>query len=301
MLIDLLSLAAGESRARDLLKVLEVDPRLDASGGETVPKGTIAAALHFLLFEELLKRSPTALSIAGEALQRGEQLTLDHAALATIDTPHLGSLGRGRHHLGQILEPLGYVQFEAHDPDLVPDFVIMELHALRFDAEMRGAIYSVFGGSPSPNHVRVQAFIRRLESGDDLKLEEAAELLQGLFAWFGRQHVPPLKSHYATLAKHSDMAAWMAHEGQGISHMTIRVAHLSATLDAQLREDRELQPVRTSLDQAIKLVGLVPDAGPRPFRDVTERISQDTVPIANLAFIERGADPDGPRFEPGLF
>lgn len=317
MFIDLLSQTVGEERAKDLLAVLEVDERLDSFKADTVRRATIAGALHFLLFEELLKRAPTALAVAAEAIEQGDKLTLDHAAMATIDSPHLGALARGRHHLGQILEPLGFVQMEAHalsaqnatahiyrfqeGADLVPDFVVLEVHALRFDAPVQAAAKSVFGDSPTPNHVRVQALVKKLGGEEELTLEEAKDLLQGLFAWFGRQHVPPLKSDYEALAKASDVLAWMAHEGQGLSHMTLRVPHLSATMDVQLRGDRELQVVKTSLDQSTRLVGFVPDRGPRPFRGADGGITQLNVPIANLAFIERGEEAEGARFEPSLF
>ena len=93
----------------------------------------------------------------------------------------------------------------------------------------------------------------------------------------------------------------MAHEGQGLSHMGVRVEHLSVVMDMQLRQGRELQTVRATLDQATRLVALAPDMGPRPFRDSTGRITQLEVPIANLAFIERGLQESEVRFEPGLF
>lgn len=317
MLTELLSLTLGPNRAQDLIQVLAADERLHGPSQEVVPAHVMAGALHFLLFEELLKRSPSTLAIAGEALQAGEKLTLDHAALATLEAPYCGALGRGRHHLGQILEPLGYVQTEAYAvhgadatahiytcpavPGAVPDFVIMEIHGLRFDPDFQAVARSVFGEAPYPGGVRVQAALKRLNAGEGLTLEQAAEFLQGIFVWFGRQHVPPQNEDYATLAQVSGMAAWMAHEGQGLSHMGVRVDHLSVAMDMQLRQGRELQMVKTSLDQATKLVGLVPDVGPRPFRDSTGRITQLEVPIANLAFIERGPQESDVRFEPGLF
>ena len=105
MFVDLLIETAGETRARDLLAVLAYDDRLQMNSSITMPGATMAGVLHFLLFEELLKRSPTALAIAGEALETGDLLHIDHAAMATIDGPFTGSHPRGRHHLGNILEP----------------------------------------------------------------------------------------------------------------------------------------------------------------------------------------------------
>ena len=317
MLAELLSLTLGHSRAQDLIQVLEVDARLRGTLKETVPAQVIAGALHFLLFEELLKRSPTALAIVGEALQLGETIRLDHAALATLDAPYCGALGRGRHQLGQVLEPLGYVQTEAYSvqgadatahiytypalPGVVPDFVIMEIHGLRFAPEFQAAARAIFGAAPYPGGVRVQAALGHLNAGEDINLAQAAEFLQGIFVWFGRQHVPPHSGDYAALARVSGMTAWMAHEGQGLSHMGVRVDDLSATMELQLRQGRELQTVKTSLDQATKLVGLVPDRGLRPFRDTRGRITQMEVPIANLAFIDRSPQDSPVRFEPSLF
>lgn len=320
MFADLLELTVGADRARDLMQVLAVDTPFKNRGGKNgqgakVPTPLIAHALHFLLFEDLLKRSPSTLAITGEAMQAGDVLTIDHSALATLDVPYMGRLARGRHHLGHILEPLGFVQVEAHSlPQLsatahiyrcqlsatVPDFVVMEVHGMRLGPEFEAAARSIFSDTPSPNHVRVQAHLARLKAGEELNLDQAAEFLQGVFAWFGRQHVPPLKDAYQTLCTHSPISAWMAHEGQGISHISLRVSHLSVAMDMQLRQGRELQLVKTSLDQTTKLVGLVPDRGLRPFRDSTNRIVQMEVPIANLAFMERSDDSD-PHFEPGLF
>ena len=82
-------------------------------------------------------------------------MRLDHAAMATIDSPFTGSHPRGRHHLGSILEPLGYAQVEAHAvagaeatahiyvhqdmPDAVPDFVVLECHVTRHNPEVQTA------------------------------------------------------------------------------------------------------------------------------------------------------------------
>lgn len=317
MFQQLLNATVGEARAQDLLGVLSYDERLDVPSGEAVPGSVIAGVLHFLLFEELLKRAPTALTIAGEALDSGERLVLDHAAMATLDGPFTGTHLRGRHHLGAILEPLGYAQIESHEvvgadatahiyahqdmPTAVPDFIVLECHVTRQSAAVQDAVRSVFGAAKAPSHVRVQASIEKLREGQSLKMDEAAEMLQGLFAWFGRQHVPPLKSDYATLSKANPIMAWMSHEGQALSHMSIRVAHLSATMDLQMRQGRPLQSIKTSLDQTTKLVALVPDKALRPFRSHDGRISEQEVNIANLAFIERGSEIRGAKFEPGLF
>ena len=322
MFLKLLSATVGEARAADLLGVLTYDERLDTGTGKAVTGTAVTGAamagvLHFLLFEELLKRAPTALTIAGEALDSGEQLALDHAAMATLDGPFTGSHLRGRHHLGSILEPLGYAQIESHEvagadatahvyahrgvPGAVPDFIVLECHVTRHDADVQAAVRSVFGEAKAPSHVRVQASIQKLKEGQSLDMDEAAEMLRGMFAWFGRQHVPPLKSDYVTLSKANPILAWMSHEGQALSHMSIRVAHLSATMDLQMRQGRHLQPVKTSLDQTTKLAALVPDRAMRPFRSEDGRISEQEVNIANLAFIERGSEIMGAKFEPGLF
>ena len=317
MFLDLLKATVGEARAKDLLGVLAYDERLDAPSKDRVPGATMAGVLHFLLFEELLKRSSTALAIAGEAMDAGERLVLDHAAMATLDGPFTGAHLRGRHHLGAILEPLGYAQVESHEvvgaeatahiyvhqelPSAVPDFVVLECHVMRYDLEVQTAVRSVFGAAKAPSHVLVQALIAKLREGQGLNMAEAAEMLQGLFAWFGRQHVPPLKSDYAILTKINPILAWMSHEGQALSHMSIRVAHLSVTMDLQIRQGRQLQPVKTNLDQSTKFVALIPDRALRPFRSAEGRISEQEVNIANLAFIERGSDIINARFEPRLF
>ena len=67
----LLIATAGEARARDLLGLLDYDERLDVSSSAAIPGVAMAGVLHFLLFEELLKRAPTALAVAGEALEVG--------------------------------------------------------------------------------------------------------------------------------------------------------------------------------------------------------------------------------------
>ena len=98
MLTDLLSHVVGQARAQDLLHVLAVDERLEPAQGDTVPLPVLAGGLHFLLFEGLLNRSSSAVTIAGEAIERGEKLRLDHVGLAILDAPYVGGVcGRGRH------------------------------------------------------------------------------------------------------------------------------------------------------------------------------------------------------------
>ena len=167
--------------------------------------------------------------------------------------------------------------------------------------DVQGVARTVFGDAKLPSHVRVLAHLEKLRQGEGLDMNEAAEMLRGLFAWFGRQHIPPLTSDYTVLADANPILAWIAHEGQALSHMSIRVAHLSATMDVQMRQGRELQPVRTTLDQQTRLVGLIPDRGLRPFRSPDGSILEREVNIANLAFIERGETVPGARFEPSLF
>jgi hypothetical protein len=296
----------GEDGARLALAVLDIDPRVAGSGGETVSRAEAAMALNLCLFAGLLDAVPTARRYVEEVIAAGERLVVDHGALRTIDGP-TGALPSGRAAFARILEPLGYevageyplprltmtgrAYAQADFPEIVPQFFVSELHMDQLPAVAQAAGERVFGTSRDPLGEVENAFLSAMARDGETPFAQCAAALPGLVAAFGRQHPDPALTDYEALLPHTAEGAWIATEGNAFNHATNRVADVEAlAADLKARGYPVKAAVEHSANGQVHQTALIADKVMRQFRDANGDTVTREVPGSFFEFITRDID-----------
>ena len=85
VLREVLDKIIGTDRTEHLFKLLVIHPEIAAAPpGPQVSRAVLAQALNMLLFEDLLRRVPTAKTYADYTLGKGRQILHDHGAVRTV-------------------------------------------------------------------------------------------------------------------------------------------------------------------------------------------------------------------------
>ncbi|VWX46884.1 2-oxoadipate dioxygenase/decarboxylase family protein [Novosphingobium sp. 9U] len=303
---NLLQGQVGSARAKALLETLEIDRRL-LSSSDTASRAELAMALNILLFDDLLKRVPTAARIVAEDVAFGRKIVFDHGALRTIDGP-LGAFPRGHAAFGRLLEPLGYrvdalyplpklnmtgrAYVHRDLPEAVPQFFVSELHLDRLDQDARDAALRVFGQTQDVLDSAATEALARLEQEGGLPSAEAGALLKTLLAAFDRHHPEPALPDYETLLLHSKEAAWIATEGHAFNHATTRVPDVEALAQQLKARGYPLkEAVEVSANGRVRQTAILADKVSRGFRDAGGKRIEREVPGSFYEFISRDIDP----------
>src|ERR1700733_14969680 len=218
VLREVLGKIIGTDRTEHLFKLLVIHPEITAAPGPQVSRAVLAQALNMLLFEDLLRRVPTAKTYADYTLGKGRQILHDHGAVRTVALEGMGGLPAGQEAITRILRPLGYAlngvyplerlkmtgrsHAQADYPEEIAQFFLSELHPERFTPEF-------------------------------LSVDESVALLPVLASVFERQHTEATLADYEILLAESPEMAWISTEGNAFNHATDRVAdvdHLAAEL-----------------------------------------------------------------------
>lgn len=303
----LLASVCGEESAAGLLSLIAAPsslPSVDAAA--PVPRATLATALSFALFHQLLGEVPEAARYAALVRSTGRQVVFDHGALRTVAGDTLGALPRGELALTRVLEPLGYARAGhyplerlrmtgrayAHQDDAaaIPQYFVSEIHPELFSREAQLAAAAIFGTSRDPLAAWAVESLARISTDRALRFGEAADLLPALVACFDRQHAAPSLAAYETLRAESAEFAWIATEGNRFNHATDRVADLDGLVE-QLRAANF--PMKDSIE--VSRAGSVRQTAfraamvERDFVDADGATVQRIVPGSFYEFIARDA------------
>jgi hypothetical protein len=275
-------------------------------------------ALDLLLFEDLVRRVPTAGLYVQQQRLAGRKIIYDHGALRTVLDPS-GELPQGHLAFARILEPLGYKvngvyplerlamtgRAYAHEdlPEDIPQFFVSELHPERFTEGFRKTVSRVLASSKDPLPAWAHPILDELRELKELPLEQARKLLPDLVACFDRQHgVPSLADYRALLAESAEMA-WIATEGNAFNHATDRVPDVAALSEAQkvlgrpMKDEVEVSTSGRVLQTAYKAAMVE-----RPFLDPAHQLTLLLVPGSFFEFITRRPEAEGHldlRFDAG--
>ena len=283
----------GRERADQLLDMLEVSTALSGDTGPGVSRGVLAQALNMVLFDDLLARAPSARAHVHDRLKNGEKVVHDHSVVATIASPHVGSLPIGREALGRVLVPLGFVEsgsrrsweggvtehtyLHADHPDDIAGFVVVEVHPHWFSRGFQAAAERVVQSSRDPLQAAT-AWLTALQSEGTVELADAIAILRALVACFDRQHATPSLDDYDLLRRESAEMAWIATEGNAVMQVAQRVAESNKRGPAVLRGD---------ISEPVDLLLLEPAYVERPFRDSEGRMIGAPVPGPSLKLVRR--------------
>lgn len=291
----LLCALVGRQRTDQLFDMLEVSTVLTGETGPRVSRGVLAQALTMVLFGDLLARAPSARAHLRDRLKNGEKVVHDHSVVATIASPHAGSLPSGREALGRVLVPLGFVEsgsrrsweggitehtyLHAEHPDEIAGFVVVEVHPHWFSRGFQAAAERVVRSSRDPLAADT-AWLAALSSRESVELVDAVAILRALVACFDRQHATPSLDDYDLLMRESAEMAWIATEGNAVMQVAQRAARSKTRGQAALSGDAS-EPV----DQLV----LEPASVERPFRDSEGRMIGAPVPGPSFKIVRREA------------
>lgn len=307
----LVSSVLGAAAGAHLLSLLEPmgEAPVPALPG-TVDRTQFAAALNMLLFDDLLRRVPSAAAYVQDVRAGGGRVHFDHGAIRTICLPEgdTGALPRGALAFRRILEPLGYAVADLYPlpalrmtgyaychrdlPETIPQFFVSELHVDQFDAAFADAAARVFGASRDPLDDGAKALLARFAKGEVVPFDAAAAALPIVAAAFDRQHDCPALADYDVLKCASGEAAWIATEGNAFNHATDRVADVAALAARQKVLGRPMKDsVETSASGRVRQTAFRAAMVERRFTDGTGGEVAMTVPGSFYEFITRDVDP----------
>ena len=261
VLREVLDKIIGTDRTEHLFKLLVIHPEIAAAPGPQVSRAVLAQALNMLLFEDLLRRVPTAKTYADYTLGKGRQILHDHGAVRTVALEGMGGLPAGQEAITRILRPLGYAlngvyplerlkmtgrsHAQADYPEDIAQFFLSELHPERFSLEFQAAVKRVTATSKDPVTPEAEALLQKLDSAHSLTFDESVKLLPILASVFERQHTEPTLADYETLLAESPEMAWISTEGNAFNHATDRVADV----DQLAAEQKALgQPMKATVE-----------------------------------------------------
>jgi hypothetical protein len=250
VLYQLLTPVISTGRTDRLFRVLVIHPDLASDSGPRVSRAVLAQALNMLLFEDLLKRVPSAAQYVQHCLDQHRTVMQDHGAVRTVALEGMGSLPAGQEAITRVLRPLGYrlngvyplerlrmtgrSHAHADYPEDIAQFFISELHPERFSPAFQESVRRVMATSTDPLTPEAAALLKTLEKTGSLSLEEAQSLLPVLVSVFDRHHAEPALADYQALLAESPEMAWISTEGNAFNHATDRVADVDA-LSAELK------------------------------------------------------------------
>lgn len=316
-LAELLEAQIGAARAQWLLDGLKVDPALLAAPGPQVPRAVLAQALGVLLFEDLIRRVPSAAAYVEETVGRGNRVHLDHGAVRTVSGVDSGDLPPGQESVARVLRPLGYRQRETYDlsrlqmtgrswchvdlPAAIPQYFVSELHVERFSEPFQQAAARVFSTSSDPLGPGARSQLATVGVTGSLDMASARELLAVLVSCFGRQHRDPTWEDYQILLGESPEAAWIATEGTAFNHATDRVSDVEAVAAIERAAGRPIKDtvevsasgrVRQTAHRATMVTRFF-SAGPGSPGRADGGSTSHVVPGSFFEFITRDPLPDG--------
>jgi hypothetical protein len=312
-LAELIAAEIGKVRASRIVGSIEIDPALAGRDSGKVTRAQFAMALNLILFDDLLRRVPSAALYVANRARAGQSILLDHGALRTIDGPS-GALPSGHVAFARILEPLGYRCTGTYPlvalrmtgrgythqdlPDSIPQFFVSELHVSRFSARFGEAAANVFGGTTDPIGPAERQALDGLARDGVVGKAVAIAALPGIARAFGRHHPTPTLADYEALRAESAEAAWIATEGNAFNHATDRVVDVAAVADDERRKGQTVKDaVEISASGRVRQTALVADPVKRLFRLDDGQSTTRTVPGSFFEFISRDIDPATGRLD----
>jgi len=310
MLQTLIEPSLGTAQTARFLKLVAIDPALDAPQAGTVPRAPFAMAINIILLAQLLERVPTGAAYVADIEARGDTLVFDHGALRTIKLPHgdTGALPAGELAFRRILEPLGYADVadyplpklkmmgraycHADFPEAIPQYFLSELFLDQLPAEAQAAAQRVFGTSVDPLDATALAALKAFADTRACPLDLALAALPTIVKAFGRQHPIPALADYQLLKAASAEAAWIATEGNSFNHATDRVAHVETVAEGQRALGRAIKDrLEVSASGRVRQTAFRADWLKREFTDEGGANIALDVPGSFWEFISRDLDP----------
>jgi hypothetical protein len=304
VLYQLLAPILGKDGADRLFRALLIHPDLASDPGPGVSRAVLAQALNMLLFEDLLKRVPSAAKYVQLCLDQKRTIMHDHGAVRTVALEGMGALPSGQEAITRVLRPLGYrlnglyplerlrmtgrSHAQADYPEDIAQFFISELHPERFSHTFQQAVRRVTASSVDPITPEAAALLKTLEKTGSLSLEEAQSLLPVLVSVFDRHHAEPALADYQTLLAESPEMAWISTEGNAFNHATDRVPDVDA-LSAELKALHMpiKEKVETSQSGRVRQTALNAARVQRNFRTTDGTSISREVPGSFYEFITR--------------
>ncbi|QHS52405.1 DUF1338 domain-containing protein [Edaphobacter sp. 12200R-103] len=304
VLYQLLAPVLSTSRTDRLFQVLLIHHDLASDPGPRVSRAVLAQALNMLLFEDLLKRVPSAAKYVQLCLDQKRTIIHDHGAVRTVALEGMGALPSGQEAITRVLRPLGYrlngvyplerlrmtgrSHAQADYPEDIAQFFISELHPERFSHTFQQAVRRVTASSVDPITPEAAALLETLEKTGSLSLEEAQSLLPVLVSVFDRHHAEPALADYQTLLAESPEMAWISTEGNAFNHATDRVPDVDA-LSAELKALHMpiKEKVETSQSGRVRQTALNAARVQRNFRTTDGTSISREVPGSFYEFITR--------------
>ncbi|WP_084079989.1 DUF1338 domain-containing protein [Edaphobacter aggregans] len=301
---QLLETIVGPQRTDRLFQVLVIHPDLASDPGPRVSRAVLAQALNMLLFEDLLKRVPSAELYVQRSLQQGRTVMHDHGAVRTVALSGMGALPAGQEAITRVLRPLGYAlngvyplerlrmtgrsHAQADYPEDIAQFFISELHPERFSPEFQAAVARVTAQSKDPVTPEAAALLKKLEAEGSLSLEDAAKLLPVLVSVFDRQHPEPTLADYEILLAESPEMAWISTEGNVFNHATDRVPDVDQlTVELKALNQPIKDVVEKSQSGRVRQTAFTAARVKRTFRSSDGSLTEREVPGSFYEFITR--------------
>jgi hypothetical protein len=305
-LSGLLCHALADAPARRLLDTLAIHPTFLEERGPRVSRALFSIALGAVLFEQLLRRVPTADAYVAERLAAGKRIVFDHGALRTVRFADraTGALPGGYEAFTRILVPLGYSHADTYpllklgmtgrsyahvdEPELIPQYFVSELHVARFSSTFQRAAWRVFGNSVDPIGAESMQALAQFASEGSACREVSGKALPKIAAAFGRWHQTPRLSDYNVLLRESPEGAWLATEGNAFNHATDRVSDVEALAAQQRSRGRPMKDdVEVSASGRVRQTAFRADLVEREFLRDDGSLERRQVPGSFYEFITR--------------
>ena len=308
-LVQLLEDTVGTRRTESLFGLLEVPQALQTPATGPVSRAVLAMAMDMLLFEDLIRRVPSASLYVQQQERDGRKIVFDHGALRTVKTLS-GQLPPGHLAFARILEPLGYkvngvyplelLAMTGHAyahldlPEVIPQFFVSELHPERFTTTFQETVARVLASAIDPLPAWTQPLLDELREHQQLPFDQARKLLPNLVACFDRQHAPLALDDYQALLAESAEMAWIATEGNAFNHATDRVDDVAALSEAQMALGRPMKDaVEVSTSGRVLQTAFKAAMVERAFVAPEGQMVLRTVPGSFYEFITRKPEAEG--------
>ncbi|MGZ9709687.1 2-oxoadipate dioxygenase/decarboxylase family protein [Glaciimonas sp. GNP009] len=302
---QLLSYIIDEGDAKDVLNHVYVIPTLtNRPALGTVDRASIAQTLALVLFHDLLRRVPAAKRYVYEFKSEDTKIVLDHGAARTVLIDGIDGFPSGEAALTRLLIPLGYQlngeyplprlkmmgRSYAHQdfPEDIPQFFISEIFTDQLSDECQQAVYRTIATSRDPVTSALQGTLDRLERDMSLPFHDAANVVLGIAACFGRQHELPCIEDYRTIVAESAEMGWITTEGNAFNHATARVGNLYELHASLKAAGFSIKPeVEVSKNGRVRQTAFLADSVSRRFKGAVSSFEQIDVPGSFYEFIER--------------
>ncbi|HEY0285867.1 MAG TPA: DUF1338 domain-containing protein [Pseudomonas sp.] len=315
-LFSLVASTVGQPAADWLKDHVEVPARLHAFAWreEAIHRVWLAEALNLCLFHKLVETVPDGRRYVDEQAQNGRKVVFDHGAIRTVDWANNGELPRGRQAFARILEPLGFSDVRTYPltklnmtgwgyrqldlPEDISQFFVSELHPGRLSEAFQQAVSRVVGSSRDPLTAEHLSILKRLQVTRHCSLEEATQLLPGIYWAFGRQHGVVSEADYRQLLGESAEMAWIATEGNSFNHLTDRVVDLQSVVEEQIRRERPMKDsIEVSTSGRVMQTAYRACTVERALLDSNGQLQVHRVPGSFVEFIQRKINPDNGKID----